>query len=89
MMSVRLLEMRRILKPIGSPYLHCDPTASHYLKMTMDAVFGEKEFWAAITWKRTSAHNDRLFGSETDTIRVKQNWDAGKPLNYHEVPLPR
>ena len=91
MMSVRLLEMRRILKPIGSLYLHCDPTASHYLKMTMDAVFGEKEFWAAITWKRTSAHNDRLFGSETDTIlmyggSVKQNWDAvRKPLNEKHI----
>ena len=68
MMAVRLLEMRRVLKPQGSIYLHCDDTAGHYLKVLMDAVFGARHFWAAITWKRTSAHNDRLFGSESDTI---------------------
>ena len=80
MMAVRLLEMRRVLKPTGSIYLHCDPTASHYLKLLMDAVFGASSFWADITWKRTSAHNDRLFGSESDTILMyggaKQNPDA-------------
>ena len=80
MMAVRLLEMRRLLKPTGSVYLHCDPTASHYLKMLMDVVFGAGRFWADITWKRTSAHNDRLFGSESDTILMygggKLNPDA-------------
>ena len=44
MMSIRLLEMKRILKPTGSIYLHCDPTASHYLKLVMDAIFGRKSF---------------------------------------------
>ena len=44
MMGVRLLEMRRLLKPTGSIYLHCDPTASHYLKLVMDAVFGQQNF---------------------------------------------
>ena len=44
MMAVRLLEMRRVLKPTGSIYLHCDPTASHYLKLLMDAVFGPEHF---------------------------------------------
>ena len=80
MMAVRLLEMKRLLKPTGSVYLHCDPTASHYLKLLMDTVFGARQFWANITWKRTSAHNDRLFGSESDTILMygggKQNRDA-------------
>ena len=80
MMAVRLLEMKRILKPTGSVYLHCDPTASHYLKMLMDVVCGASSFWADITWKRTSAHNDRMFGSESDTILMyggaKQNPDA-------------
>ena len=80
MMAVRLLEMHRLLKPTGSIYLHCDPTASHYLKLLMDAVFDSRQFWAEITWKRTSAHNDRLFGSESDTILMygggKQNHDA-------------
>ena len=41
MMAVRLIELRRVLKPTGSPYLHCDPTASHYLKILLDAVFGQ------------------------------------------------
>lgn len=80
MMAVRLLEMRRLLKETGSIYLHCDSTAGHYLKVLMDAVFGARTFWSAITWKRTSAHNDRLFGSESDTILMYggsvQNVDA-------------
>ena len=54
MMAVRLLEMRRVLKDTGSIYLHCDPTASHYLKLLMDAVFGQRNFRNEITWKRTS-----------------------------------
>ena len=58
MMAVRLLEMRRVLKDTGSVYLHCDPTASHYLKLVMDSVFGAGNFRSDITWKRTSAHSD-------------------------------
>ncbi len=49
-MAARLLEMRRILKPTGSIYLHCDPTMSHYLKLVMDAVFGRKAFRNEIVW---------------------------------------
>ena len=60
MMAVRLIEMRRILKPTGSIYLHCDGTASHYLKALVDAVFGRRNFRNEITWKRTSSHNDAL-----------------------------
>ena len=56
-MAVRLLEMRRILKPTGSIYLHCDPTMSHYLKLVMDAVFGRKAFSCEVVWKRQSSHN--------------------------------
>ena len=51
MMAVRLLEMRRVLKDTGSIYLHCDPTASHYLKMLMDAVFGQRNFRNEIVWR--------------------------------------
>ena len=58
MMAPRLVEMRRALKPRGSIYLHCDPTASHYLKMLMDAVFGARNFRNEIIWKRTSARSD-------------------------------
>jgi site-specific DNA-methyltransferase (adenine-specific) len=70
MMAVRLLELHRVLKSSGSLYLHCDPTASHYLKILMDGVFGAMNFRNEITWKRTSGHNDavRQFGAVTDTI---------------------
>ncbi len=56
MMAIRLVELRRVLKPTGSLYLHCDPTASHYLKVLIDAVFGKTQFVSEITWKRTFAH---------------------------------
>ena len=62
MMAVRLLEMRRVMKDTGSVYLHCDPTASHYLKLLMDSIFGERNFRSEIVWKRTSAHNDGAQG---------------------------
>jgi site-specific DNA-methyltransferase (adenine-specific) len=70
MMAVRLLELRRVLKSSGSLYLHCDPTASHYLKILMDGIFGAMNFRNEITWKRTSGHNDavRQFGDVTDII---------------------
>ena len=57
-MRPRVLELHRVLKPTGSVYLHCDPTASHYLKIMMDVVFGPQNFRNEIVWKRTSAHND-------------------------------
>ena len=55
MMAVRLMEMRRVLRPTGSIYLHCDPTASHYLKLLMDAIFGRAQFRSEITWRRATA----------------------------------
>ena len=55
MMAVRLMEMRCVLKDTGSIYIHCDPTASHYLKLLMDAVFGRSNFRNEIAWKRTRA----------------------------------
>lgn len=69
MMAPRLLEMKRVLKSTGSIYLHCDPTASHYLKILLDAVFGTQNYRNEITWKRTSAHNDpKRFGANVDII---------------------
>ena len=62
MMAPRLVELRRVLKPTGSLYLHCDPTASHFLKLLMDAVFGPANFRTEIIWKRTSAHSDTKQG---------------------------
>lgn len=69
-MTYRLFEMRRILKPTGSIYLHCDPTASHYIKVMMDSIFGATNFRNEIIWKRQSAHSDAKtkFPSVTDTI---------------------
>jgi site-specific DNA-methyltransferase (adenine-specific) len=58
MMAPRLMELRCVMKPTASIYLHCDPTASHYLKMLMDAIFGPQNFRNEITSKRTSSHND-------------------------------
>lgn len=69
MMSVRLLELHRVLKPTGSLYLHCDPTASHYLKILLDAVFGARNFRNEVIWKRTSAHpSAKKWGPVHDTI---------------------
>ena len=62
MMTPRLVELRRVLKPTGSIYLHCDPTASHYLKLLMDTIFGKERFLTEIIWKRTSAHSDTRQG---------------------------
>ncbi len=68
-MAVRLLEMRRILKATGSIYLHCDPTAGHYLKLLMDSVFGRANFRNEVVWKRTSTHNRaKRWGPIHDTI---------------------
>ncbi|HEX6798702.1 MAG TPA: DNA methyltransferase [Ktedonobacterales bacterium] len=58
MMTQRLVELHRVLKPTGSLYLHCDPTASHYLKIVLDSIFGPTNYRGEIVWKRTTAHND-------------------------------
>ena len=73
MMAARLVELHRVLKPTGSLYLHCDPTASHYLKIVLDAIFDPMNFRNEITWKRrhgfTSAvHESNRFGNCTDII---------------------
>jgi site-specific DNA-methyltransferase (adenine-specific) len=72
MMAPRLQELRRVMKPTASIYLHCDPNASHYLKALMDAVFGTGRFLNEITWKRTHSHGNvsRNFGSVCDILLV-------------------
>ena len=69
-LSVRLLEMHRILKDTGSIYLHCDPTASHYIKMCMDAIFGKKNFRNEIVWAYTGPGSPGMkqFNRKHDTI---------------------
>ncbi|HEY7343449.1 MAG TPA: DNA methyltransferase [Ktedonobacterales bacterium] len=70
MMTARLIELHRVLKPTGSLHLHCDPTASHYLKVILDTIFGPDNFRSDITWKRHSAHNNATVNvaAVTDTI---------------------
>jgi site-specific DNA-methyltransferase (adenine-specific) len=69
MMAPRLVELRRVLKPTGSIYLHCDPTASHYLKLLMDSVFRPDNFRSEVVWKRTGAHNSaKRYGPVHDTL---------------------
>ncbi|MFH1337349.1 MAG: DNA methyltransferase [Nanoarchaeota archaeon] len=69
MMAPRLVELRRVLKPAGSIYLHCDPTASHYLKLLMDAVFEANRFLNEIVWcYRQGGRSNRLFGRKHDII---------------------
>jgi site-specific DNA-methyltransferase (adenine-specific) len=69
MMAIRLLELHRVLKPTGSLYLHCDPTASHYLKLLMDGIFGADMFRNEIIWKRTTTHSDsKTWSRVSDTL---------------------
>jgi len=69
MMAIRLAGLRRVLKPTGSIYLHCDPTASHYIKLLLDGIFGAANFQNEIVWRRTSAHSDsKRYGRVQDTI---------------------
>ncbi len=82
MMTVRLIELHRVLKQAGSLYLHCDPTASHYLKIVLDAIFGPNCFRTEISWRRQSAHNDakqgrKQYGNIRDVILFytkSRNW---------------
>ena len=69
MMTARLIELHRVLKPTGSLYLHCDPTASHYLKLVLDQIFGPANFRNEISWKRFNFHADaKRFGRVSDRI---------------------
>lgn len=70
MMTARLIELHRVLKQTGSIYLHCDPTASHYLKIVMDAIIGVQNFQNEIIWKRTSAHSDTKQGNVLHMGRI-------------------
>lgn len=69
MMCARLIELQRVLKPTGSMYLHCDPTASHYLKVVCDAVLGPEQFRNEIIWRRTGAHTSpRRYSTVHDVL---------------------
>lgn len=87
MMAPRLVELRRVLKPTGSIYLHCDPTASHYLKVLMDAIFGPAFFRNEIIWKRAQpkSHVSRRFSRSHDVLLFYAKTDAAPfELQYVE-----
>ncbi len=93
MMAPRLVELHRVLKPTGSLYLHCDPTASHYLKVMLDVIFGARNFRNEIVWKRTGAHGGAkrwgpihdvlLFYSKSENYTWNRVYEALDP-NYIE-----
>lgn len=68
MMAARLVELYRVLKPTGSLYLHCDPTASHYLKTVLDVIFGPENFRNEIIWQRTNVHSDSKTWSRVSDV---------------------
>ena len=87
MMAIRLKELHRVLKVPGSIYLHCDPTASHYLKLLMDAVFGVDQFRSDIRWKRTSAHgNARINYAATSDQLLFYSRSSSYQFNLPFVP---
>lgn len=94
MMTIRLIDLHRVLKSTGSLYLHCDPTASHYLKMILDVIFGPTKFRSEIVWKRTTAHSGArryspvhdvlLFYTKTDQF----TWNAPR-VEYEDEYLDK
>lgn len=88
MMAVRLLELHRVLKPTGSLYLHCDPTASHYLKILLDAVFDKENFLNEVIWKRTGTHSSaRRWGPVHDVILFYSKRSGNQEWIRPYVPL--
>ncbi len=87
MMAVRLIELHRVLKPTGSLYLHCDPTASHYLKLLLDAVFRPEHFKNEIVWQRTNSksHAYTRFSSSHDLLLA---YDKSEDAKWNAIYLP-
>jgi site-specific DNA-methyltransferase (adenine-specific) len=93
MMAVRLLELQRVLKPTGSLYLHCDPTASHYLKILLDAVFGARNFKNEIVWKRrygnfSRVHEAKKYGASNDIILFYNRSEESKFKTQYSFDNP-
>ena len=89
MLGVRLLEMKRVLKPTGSIYLHCDPTASHYIKLVMDSVFGKNNFRNEIAWNKYIGRKNnarKKFGTQQDIILYYAQKTLYLTLNMSHYP---
>jgi adenine specific DNA methylase Mod len=86
MMTIRLAELHRVLKQTGSLYLHCDPTASHYLKIILDTIFGPRNYRNEIVWQRTSAHNDpHRYGANIDILLY---YTKGQSWTWNQLYTP-
>lgn len=87
MMAPRLVELRRVLRATGTIYLHCDPTANHYLKLLMDSIFDPRQFLNEVTWKRTHSHGNvgRNFGSIFDVLLAYTKTDR---YTWNQVYTP-
>ena len=87
MMTPRLVELRRVLKPTGSIYLHCDPTASPYLRLLLDGVFGRENFRSEIVWRRTNVHNNTTtqYGPIHDTLLF---YTKSRQFTFHPGSRP-
>jgi site-specific DNA-methyltransferase (adenine-specific) len=88
MMCIRLIELRRVLKDTGSLYLHCDPTASHYLKLLMDTIFGANNFRNEIVWRRkggSALKGMHVFSNATDFILL---YTKSENYNFNTVYMP-
>ena len=82
MMAIRLVEMKRVLRKAGSLYLHCDPTASHYLKLVMDTIFGPNSFINEIIWKRTNSRSTTGAWPRLHDVILLYCKDGDKPSTY-------
>jgi len=87
-MAVRLVELHRVLKPTGSLYLHCDPTASHYLRVLLDAVFDPINFRSEVTWQRTNVHSDSKEWSAVSDRLLYYVKDARERYTWNPPHLP-
>ncbi|HJS18750.1 MAG TPA: DNA methyltransferase [Anaerolineales bacterium] len=86
MMTARLIELHRVLKPTGSIYLHCDPTASHYLKVVLDTIFGLENFRNEIIWQRTNVHSDsKTWSAVSDSILF---YTMSNSFTWNPIYLP-
>jgi site-specific DNA-methyltransferase (adenine-specific) len=85
-MAVRLVELHRVLKPTGSLYLHCDPTASHYLKVVLDAIFGPRNFRNEIVWQRTNARSTRGKWPAVHDVILYYSATPDAPFTSLDVP---
>jgi len=91
MMTIRLLELHRVLKPTGNLYLHCDPVASHYLKIILDSIFSPRMFVNEIVWKRAHTvkgnvgQGSKMWGPNTDSLMFYRKTEKN---TFHQVFLP-